>query len=123
MEQDGITNHGRVGQQELADEMAHSTLWLYPTEFPEIHCITALEMQASGVYPITTGYAALAETQQSGVKIDGNPSSAAWKERFINEIQVAVENPDLLTKEIKKGKEWAKDNSWKYVAEKWNAVV
>jgi len=123
MDQPGVINHGRVGQAELARHMADSTLWLYPTMFPEIHCITALEMQAAGVYPITTGYAALAETQQSGVKIEGDPTTDEWRERFINEIEMAIDNPDMIKDEIKKGKQWARDNDWKYVTEKWITVV
>lgn len=123
LEQKGVVNHGRVDQNRLALEMATATAWLYPTEFPEIHCITALEMQAAGVYPITTGYAALAETQQVGVKMEGNPRDESFQERFINEIELAVKQPDMTEAEIKKGKKWAKENSWKNVSKKWNEVV
>ncbi|PJF20682.1 MAG: hypothetical protein CUN56_14940 [Phototrophicales bacterium] len=123
MEQPGIVNHGRVGQAELARHMADSTLWLYPTMFPEIHCITALEMQAAGVYPITTGYAALAETQQSGIKIDGDPKSESWRERFLNEITLACENPDILKKELEIGRAWAKENDWDKITDVWLQMV
>lgn len=123
LKQPGITFHGRQSQDVIAEHMAESTAWLYPTEFPEIHCITALEMQAAGVYPITTGYAALEETQQSGVKLSGNPGDKSFQERFINEVQMAVDNPDMQEKEIAEGKKWAEANSWKNVSEKWLKVV
>lgn len=119
MEQEGVINHDRVGQKELAEQMSDSTLWLYPTEFPEIHCITALEMQAAGVYPITTGFAALAETQVSGIKIDGEPSGNEFRERFINEMEMAIKNPDLIQTEVEKGKQYAQDCSWDNVANVW----
>lgn len=119
MQQEGIVNHGRVDQKTLAEEMQKSTLWLYPTEFFEIHCITALEMQAAKVYPITTGFAALAETQQSGVKIEGDPKTPEWQEKFINEIQVAVENPSILKKELEVGEAYAKECSWDNVVTSW----
>lgn len=119
MEQPGIVNHGRVGQTELANDLLASTLWLYPTEFPEIHCITALEMQAAGVYPITTGFAALAETQQSGVKLPGNPKDPKWREKFVSEVVFAAENPEMLKKDITKGREFAKACSWDNVADVW----
>ena len=103
--------------------MKKSHLWLYPTEFPEIHCITALEMQAAEVYPITTGFAALAETQQSGIKVSGDPKSDKWRERFIGEIVFAVEQPSMLSKDILEGKEYVKSCSWKNVVAKWMKTV
>ena len=115
MEQEGVINHDRVDQETLAKEMIKSSLWLYPTEFEEIHCITALEMQAAGVYPITTGFAALAETQQSGVKIAGDPKTKEWREKFIKAICLAVDtNPD-----IQDGYDYAKSCSWDNVAKLW----
>lgn len=121
MQQPGITNHGRVGQQELAKEMLKSTIWLYPTTFPEIHCITALEMQASGVYPITSGFAALAETQVSGVKIDGTPSENL--DKYVGELVFAIQNPDTLTKDIEKGCDYVKQCSWQNVTDKWEETL
>ena len=123
MAQEGIVNHGRVDQTKLAREMLKSNLWLYPTEFPEIHCITALEMQAAKVYPITTGYAALAETQVSGVKIPGDPKSKKWKERFLNEIELAVSTPKIIKKEIEAGRKYAEDCSWDNVVKTWMEII
>lgn len=123
MGQDGITNHGRVDQKTLAEEMAKSTFWVYPTEFPEIHCITALEMQAANVYPITTGFAALAETQQAGVKIDGDPKTEVWKEKLMNEIDFALDNKDVIEAENEKGQKYLKDCQWDNVAEAWLKVM
>lgn len=88
MQQDGITYHGRVGQKELAKEMLLSGVWVYPTEFPEIDCITAREMQAAGVYPITSGFAALEETQVTGKKI-----LAMDKEAYVQAIKEAMTEP------------------------------
>jgi tetratricopeptide (TPR) repeat protein len=118
MEQDGIVQHGRVDQITLAKEMLMSSIWLYPTEFPEIHCITALEMQAAKVYPITSGYAALAETQQSGVKIP-----VENKEKYVAEIVNAVENPDLLKKDLQNGLDYVKSCSWELVTNKWESIL
>jgi len=118
MKQDGIVQHGRVDQVTLAKEMLKSNIWLYPTEFPEIHCITALEMQAAGVYPITSGFAALKETQHSGVQIP-----VENEEKYIAEIVNAIENPDLLQKDIQKGKEYVKSCSWDLVTDKWESVL
>jgi hypothetical protein len=69
MKKHGVTVHGRVSHEELAKAMKEIQVWAYPTEFPEIHCITALKAQEARCYPVTTAVAALDETVQSGSKI------------------------------------------------------
>jgi len=48
------------------EKMRRSSLWVYPTTFPEVSCIVAMEAQALGTWPITTDKGALAETVQGG---------------------------------------------------------
>lgn len=38
MNQKGITHHGRVSHKKVAELMGASSVWAYPTEFPEINC-------------------------------------------------------------------------------------
>lgn len=65
----GVTVHGRVSHEELAQAMLKTNVWAYPTEFPEIHCITALKAQEAGCWPVVTTVGALNETVTTGVKI------------------------------------------------------
>lgn len=65
----GVTVHGRVSHTDLAKAMQETQVWAYPTEFTEIHCITALKAQEAGCYPVVTNVGALAETVQCGDKI------------------------------------------------------
>ena len=67
---DGVTEHGRVDHQTLANEMKEIKVWAYPTEFTEIHCITALKTQEAGMIPVTTNVAALQETVKNGIQVD-----------------------------------------------------
>lgn len=115
MQQPGIIDHGRVGQDKLAKDLLKSSLWLYPTEFPEVHCITALEMQAAGVVPVTTGFAALAETQKTGVKLPGDPKTAEWQSRFVEAVVEAYEG----SHEVSEGYRYAQECSWDNVASIW----
>ncbi|MBL4898346.1 MAG: glycosyltransferase [Colwellia sp.] len=57
-----IKNHGRIPQVELRQIMLDSDIWFYPTDFNETYCVTALEMQASGVLCIHSNVAALQNT-------------------------------------------------------------
>jgi glycosyltransferase involved in cell wall biosynthesis len=66
----GVTEHGRVSHEDLAKVMKQTAVWAYPTEFYEIHCITALKAQEAGCWPVVTNVGALAETVVTGDKID-----------------------------------------------------
>lgn len=65
--QPGVVWHDRIGQRELATEMQKSQFWLYPSRTPfdevwnETFCITALEAQAGGCWPIVPECGALPE--------------------------------------------------------------
>lgn len=67
LDQPGVHWHGRIGQEELAREMARAQFWLYPSfhrtgvDWLETFCITALEAQAGGCIPITRPVGALPE--------------------------------------------------------------
>jgi glycosyltransferase involved in cell wall biosynthesis len=88
MKQDGVFGGERIGHKEVAEQMASSDLWLYPTEFPEISCITAMKAQALGAIPVVTDKGALAETVQSGIKLDWYDiySSEEKQDEFIEAI-------------------------------------
>lgn len=116
MAQPGVIDHGRVGQNELAQDLMKTAGWLYPTNFPEIDCITAKEMQAAGVYSITSGYAALEESQKTGVKIPGDIYDLQWQEKFIDEVTKGFSSPVTGIREV------AKQFDWDLVATKWNEV-
>lgn len=104
----GAVDHGRVSHEELADAMKEIQVWAYPTEFTEIHCITALKAQEAGCIPVTTNVGALAETVVSGHKGE------------LDEI------PDLIVKALKgdKGKTGeVKDRYWTDVAKAWDKAL
>lgn len=65
----GVKDLGRLGKKDLYKAFKSSGVFAYPTSFPEINCIVVQEAQACGCYPITTGMAALAETQLVGDKV------------------------------------------------------
>lgn len=64
MNEVGAISAGRLSHEDLAKLMKECKVWLYPTEFTEIHCITALKAQEAGCIPVTTGIYALEETVQ-----------------------------------------------------------
>jgi len=119
MKQPGVVDHGRVSQEDLAAGELQSSMWLYPTDFPEIHCMTACEMQAAGVIPITSGYAALEETVKHGITIPGDIYDPAYHEEFAKQVIDLYNNKgrqeDLRTQAIQAADQF----SWDIVADSW----
>lgn len=121
MDKPGVINHGRVGQKELHNDMLKSSYWLYPTYFPEIHCITACEMQMAGVIPITSGYAALEETQIGGIKLDGDVYDPKWQDEFVDKVIKQIKKDDWKEREVLKLE--ARQFSWGIVAREWEDKI
>ena len=57
-----VTYLGALTKQELADVQRQCDLWIYPTAFEEVSCITAMEAMAAGMDIIASKHAALPET-------------------------------------------------------------
>lgn len=123
MKQPGVINHGRVGQKELAEDLLKTSYWLYPTHFPEIDCISVKEVQAAGVIPITSGFAALAESQKSGEMLPGDVYDPEWHKAFIEQIEWCMTsdpNQEYQKQTSEEAKRVAKQFSWDLIATKWN---
>lgn len=122
MEQPGITHHGRISQDKLKELRQQCGIWVYPTYFPEINCITALECQKDGVVPCVINFAALKETVQSGVKVDGDIYDDETKAAFLSSLLELMGDPKKWQEEQRKGMEFAKQFDWSQIASKWKEV-
>lgn len=122
-EQHGVYYHGRVDQNQLAEEMLKSNVWAYSTWFSETFCITAAECHAAGLHMITSPIAALNETVgDRGVLIPGDWLSEEYANKFVEEVVKAMKNP-MTTEERNKLQQYAKDNfSWDDVVENWKIM-
>jgi len=64
----GVTDHGMVGHEELAEAFSKASLWTYPCTYPETFCITAIKAQLAGAIPVIIQRDALYETVRFGFK-------------------------------------------------------
>lgn len=119
MEQPGITHYGRVGKKKLQELRKQCDIWAYPTDFPEINCIGALEAQADGVVPCCTNFAALQESVQSGVKVQCEIEDKECQEQFVKELLDLMGDKERLEAERANGKEFAKQFTWENIANSW----
>jgi glycosyltransferase involved in cell wall biosynthesis len=121
MTQEGITHHGRISKKALSELRKQCGIWAYPTDFDEINCITALEMQNDGVVPCVINRAALAETVQSGIKVDGDIYMREIKDQYKAALLILMSDTAQWEKESKKARAFAKSYSWDGIAKQWES--
>ncbi len=117
LDQPGVFGGDRISHKEIAELTASADAWLYPTEFWEISCISAMKAQALGCIPVCTDVAALRETVKNGIITKGNDmyTNQTMQESFIGSI-AGVRDFDR-GEMINKAKETF---SWDKVAQDWD---
>lgn len=127
LDQEGVTFHGRVGQDRLAEAFAGAGVWAYPTECRETSCITAMKALAMGCLPVTSGYGALGETlggRDLGPDLSEKSISGSWwrRRRFFHRLVRAMKEGGSEAWRAKR-LEWAAwaraQYSWRSIAEDW----
>lgn len=115
--EDTFFEGGRVDHETLANIMSETQVWAYPTEFTEIHCITALKAQQAGMVPVATNVAALEETVQNGHKINAKfiYHNRKAQEEFVDTIIEELKSPSKVTP--------VKGVSWAEVAKQWEKYL
>lgn len=119
MEQDGITHHGRIGKDELKRLRKKCGILAYPTYFPEIFMIGAVEAQKDGLVPVATRLGALSETAKTGFLIDGDIQDQKTKDDFVETLINLMSNKTLWKKKSKECRKFAQSYGWDGVANKW----
>lgn len=130
MEKLGITDLGRIGQDEIVKMTQTAGIWAYPTQFCEIYCITAVKAQAGGAWPVCTDFAALAEYVNFGdithmEAIDDKTPIGKWEEggieKYTNDLIYRLKNP--IPEETRQAmmNHVRAMYSWKNTAGGWNA--
>lgn len=117
---DGVTEYGRVGQDEIVRHTFESGLWVYPCPFPEISCIAAMKCQAGGAIPVASNFAALDETIQYGHKQPLGEFNKDDLEKYKEALIWWLQNPDEQEKVRPKMISWAREHfNWRSVGEQW----
>jgi len=65
-----VKYHGFVNKKTLMRHFKESAVWLYPANFIETYCITAIEALAAGCYPIVRDMGALKYTMREAIQKD-----------------------------------------------------
>jgi len=114
---------GRLTKRQLAREMLTCSLCLYPNNFWETYCLTALETQAAGVPMITTDRGALPTTLNPHYNklICNDPYTQKYKETFIDTIDNMLKDRNKLKLNSVGCKDFTMENptDWKDISDFW----
>lgn len=69
-ENDFVVYHGLVPKRTLMRHFQESAVWLYPADFIESYCITAIEALCAGTWPIVRDMGALKYTMKEAIAKD-----------------------------------------------------
>jgi glycosyltransferase involved in cell wall biosynthesis len=115
-----------INHREIAKKYLEAGIFLYPTQFYEIHCISAVKAQLAKCHMLTSDFAALNETVQSGDKI--HTTGNRWKnkedtfgddeniERYISRLE---ETPVTIY-----NNNWAEETyNWHNIVSQWSRLL
>lgn len=111
---------GNLPQKELIKSYEEAGFWLYPTDFTETFCITALETLFSGVFPIVRNYAGVGDTLKpfslkgQAMLIDADCNTSEEIELWAENVVTCINKFDLLPKATA-----SEEYGWNAVAKEW----
>lgn len=130
----GVEELGMINHQEIARLYQTANIFLYPTEFAEISCISAMKAQAGGAMPITTDFAALDETVKYGFKVHSLKTRQNWAESYQYDFAMKGQDDFFVDKCLdlirnfnnnrEEMRNWAREKfDWREVARQWNNII
>jgi hypothetical protein len=96
-----------------------SNIWSHPTDFPETSCITCMEAQALGAWPVTNNLWAIKDNVKYGWVVDGVPQkSELSRTNWLHALDQAFGSRN--ERERSDMQEWALENhDWENVVTQW----
>jgi GR25 family glycosyltransferase involved in LPS biosynthesis/glycosyltransferase involved in cell wall biosynthesis len=111
-----IRHLGQLNPAQLYAEMGAAEYWLYPTDWPETSCITAMEMLMSGVICLYYPVAGLTDTM-GGCGIQIAPGSE------LETLCRITSDETEQTKQREQGRAYAEGCTWAHRAQQWVRTV
>ena len=117
----GIFYHGGLENAKLAKEFLRCQFWLYPTDFSETFCISALEAMAGECLCICTNLAALTEiVADRGILLNKKVYTAEYEQEIFSAIENALKRKEELSN---KARTWALQQTWEQRAVQWDKLL
>lgn len=120
----GLCILGGLSKRDYYRHLSESALMLYPSVFPEVSCLAALEAQALGVPVLTSDAFALSETVVTPeTKISGRPGSESYINDYVERAINLLGDPAKLKELGSSARENIRSRySWDHVAAEWDRL-
>lgn len=122
---DSIVVHGSLPQHKLYAVMTDVEYWLYPSNYFETFCITALEMMAHRVKIIAceAGNVGALVGDDNGILIDYTDDSDLLTQRYKAAIEYAEANHNEMYERLNNAQDFAQQLDWSNVANDWEDLL
>lgn len=119
-----VTVLGQLNKKQLYRQMAEAKMLLYPTAFPEISCLSAMECAAAGTPILTTDDFALKETVgDKRCLIPGNNQTREYQDAYVARLFEILADDALYQDIVTTGRKHVADHyQWKQVAAQWEQL-
>jgi glycosyltransferase involved in cell wall biosynthesis len=98
----GVQELGRISHGEIAELYRRASIFVYPTEFAEIDCISLSKGMAAGAIPITTDFAAMGnKSHHGGVFLHSKKTKDNWYTP--EKLHYGVIDPELKAQFVREG--------------------
>lgn len=115
-----VKYHGFTEQNKMYRDVADAAVWVHPCNFIETFCITAIEMLALGIFPVTRRLGALADTLRDA---EMRGQATLLEHDCVTELEVLhyakAVKAALFAKAWEKIDFDIKKHSWEAVADEW----
>lgn len=119
---DGVFNHGKSSQKELAAAFMRAKVWPYLSQFTETSCISAMEAMAAGCLPVGSACGALPETVGSKGYLFPNDDPQTPQKWFEKVVDVLLNHEAHAGLALSARENALRTLDWKSVALKWHGM-
>lgn len=121
---EGIHFLDNLSPSELYTQIKSSEYWIYPSQYTETYCITALEMMYGGVKIVSTDTGNLSNLLMGKACMISTPSDLeSLKSEIFNEFKYLYENKTLQMINQKNAQEFAKHQIWSNRINEWTNLL
>ena len=121
---DGVFFLGSLSPEDLYKNIKSSEYWVYPSQYDETYCITALEMMAAGVKIVSTDTGNLKNLLSNrGVIVDSTKTTSVINQTIVDSIEFIDERDDIQQGYLYAAKEYAKNQTWDIRYDEWEYLI
>lgn len=120
----GFVDLGRLSQKEVNELYKYADLFVYPTRFPEIDCISLTKSMSAGAIPVVVPSGAMAEKlgikfecSQNVNKIDSSLEPGPLFDAYVNRVISILKNERKNTENMKENTD--KKYNWNTISDQW----